>query len=48
MRDIHKTWKSAPSGGNGHPGGNIILIGNDKIDHNLIRLGSSEFIAHDG
>lgn len=36
MKEIHKTWKIAPCGGNGHPGGSVILIGNEKIDHNLL------------
>ncbi len=29
----------APCGGIGHPGGSVILIGNERFDHNLIRLG---------
>ena len=48
MREVHKTWKIAPSGGNGHPGGSVIMVGNERMDHNLLRLGSSEFEAADG
>jgi GTP-binding protein len=32
MRDVHKTRKLAPSGGNGHPGGSVILVGNERYD----------------
>ncbi len=48
MKDVNKTWKFAPNGGNGHPGGSVILVGNERLDQNLLRLGASDFEAPDG
>ena len=39
MKDLYKTRRIISNGGNGNPGGNVYLIGNRKIDYNLIRLG---------